>query len=393
MNKPHHVETIAVHAGREDFGDLGVHAPPIDLSTTYPFADLNEAVESLKELASGKGAAPNPVYARLHNPTVARFERAFAALEGTEAAVAFSSGMAAVTACLLAAKQQGKNHVVGVRPIYSSTDKLITSNYLGLEATWVSAEQLADAITSETALVVMETPVNPTIELQDIAGACIACDDVPLCVDSTFATPILQQPASCGASLVIHSGTKFIGGHSDVLAGVVACSEEWAERLREVRVFTGATLHPLSGYLLHRGLATLPLRVHRAQETAQVLAERLNSHAGVARVLYPTIDGCDPHKLLGTQMAGPGPMLSFEVKGGFAEADRLMQRLDLITPAVSLGSVDTLIQHPAGLTQRFVSEVARSTSGVSEGLLRLSVGLEHPEDLWADIEQALSEIE
>ncbi|MDX1439768.1 MAG: PLP-dependent transferase, partial [Rubricoccaceae bacterium] len=157
----------------------------------------------------------------------------------------------------------------------------------------------------------------------------------------------------------------------------------------EVRIFTGAVLHPLSGYLLHRGLATLPLRIKRSQETAQILAKRLFDHSSVSRVFYPSLDGCDPLELLGRQMRGPGPMLSFEVAGGFESADRLMQKLQLITPAVSLGSVDTLIQHPAGLTQRVVSEETRASGGVSGGLLRLSVGLEHPEDLWDDLEQAL----
>lgn len=378
-----------MHAGREKLSDLGVHAPPIDLSTTYPFSDLGAAVESLEALASGKGSVANPIYSRLLNPTVARFEEAFAQLEGTEAAVSFASGMAAMTACLLAARNEGKSHIVGVRPIYSSTDKLLTSGYLGFDATWTTADGIADAIRPETALVLIETPVNPTIELQDIAAAAKAAGNVPLCVDSTFASPVLQQPASLGAELVMHSGTKFLGGHSDVLAGVVACSEEWAERLREVRIFTGAILHPLSGYLLHRGLATLPLRVLRSQENAQVLAERLEAHPSVSRVFYPAVEGCDPNQLLERQMAGPGPMLSFEVEGGFDAANRLMQNLQLITPAVSLGSVDTLIQHPAGLTQRFVSEETRASGGVSEGLLRVSVGIEHPDDLWDDLRTSL----
>ena len=378
-------DTRAVHAGRDDLADLGVHALPIDLSTTYPFGDLTEAVESLDALVAGEGAAANPIYARLLNPTVARFEAGLAALEGTEAAVAFSSGMAALAAAVLAARSPEKNHVVGVRPIYGSTDRLLSAGYLGVEVTWTEASGIAEAVRGDTALVIVETPVNPTLELQDIAAAAAAAGDVPLLVDSTFASPVLQQPAALGAALVMHSGTKFLGGHGDVLAGVVGCSESWAKRLREVRVFTGGVLHPLAAYLLHRGLTTLPLRVRRAQETASTLATRLHAHPAVVRVHYPAIEGNDPRALLGRQMAGPGPMCSFEVAGGYAAATKLMRALRLITPAVSLGSVDTLIQHPAGLTQRVASG-----DGVSEGLLRMSVGLEAPEDLWADLKQALA---
>ena len=381
-------DTRAVHAGRTDLAGLGVHALPLDLSTTYPIADLGEAVESLDALTAGAGTAANPVYARLLNPTVARFETALAALEGTESAVAFASGMAATAACVLAARAPDKNHVIGVRPIYGSTDRLLSSGMLGVEMTWTDADGIAEAVRPETALVLVETPVNPTLELQDIAAAARAADAAPLGVDSTFASPVLQRPAALGAAFVIHSATKFLGGHGDVLAGVVACSEAWARRLREVRVFTGGVLHPLAAYLLHRGLTTLPLRVRRAQETASALAERLAAHPAVERVLYPGVEGGDPMGLLGRQMDGPGPMLSFDV-GTHAAAEALMQRLRLITPAVSLGSVDTLIQHPAGLTQRVVSDDTRLSGGVSPGLLRMSVGLEAPEDLWADLAQAL----
>ncbi len=383
------LETLAVHAGRDDLKDLGVHAPPIDLSTTYPFTDLDLAVESLDALVEGEASAANAIYARLHNSTVARFENGLAALEGVESAVAFASGMAALAACLLAARWDGKNHVVCVRPIYASTDRLISTGYLGMNVTWTDAKGIFDAIQEDTALVVMETPVNPTIELQDIEMAVDAAGKVPLCVDSTFASPVLQRPARHGATLVMHSATKYIGGHGDVLAGVVACSEEWAKRLREVRVFTGAVLHPMAAYLLHRGLTTLPLRVLRSQETACSLASSLAAHPEIERVYYPDADNGDPHGLVGRQMLGPGPMLSFSVRNGFEAANRVMGRLKIITPAVSLGSVDTLIQHPAGLSQRVVSEETRAAGGVSDGLLRLSVGLESPKDLWRDLERAL----
>jgi methionine-gamma-lyase len=220
-------------------------------------------------------------------------------------------------------------------------------------------------------------------------------------VDSTFATPVLQQPARLGAALVMHSGTKYLGGHGDVLAGVVACSEAWAARLRVVRILTGAVVHPLAAYLLHRGLPTLPLRVRRAQETATALAERLAGHARVGRVYHPSRPDRDPRGLVGEgrQMAGPGPMLAFEVlgadglptgEGAFRAADAFLRALRLATPAVSLGSTDTLAQHPAGLTQRVQTGAA---GAITEGLVRVSVGLEDADDLWADLAQALDAAE
>ena len=384
--------TRAVHAGRADLGALGVHALPIDLSTTYPFTDLDAATASLDAFVEGDGTAPNPVYARLHNPTVARFETALAELEAAEAAVAFGSGMAAMTAVLLAARQDG-THIVGVRPIYGTSDHLISSGLLGLDVTWTTADTVADAIRPETALVVIETPANPTLALVDIEYVVAQAGDVPVLVDSTFATPVLQQPLAHGAALVLHSATKFLGGHGDVVAGAVAGGEAWARRLRQVRVATGALLHPLAGYLLHRGLTTLPLRVERAQATAAALAARLVGRSGVRAVHYPGLPDGDPQGLVGRQLDGPGTMLAFEVEGGYDAARAVVENVRLMTPAVSLGSVDTLIQHPAGLTHRVLSDGARAEGGIAPGLLRLSVGLESDADLWADLAQAIACVE
>jgi cystathionine beta-lyase/cystathionine gamma-synthase len=396
-----HPDSLAVHAGRDDLRDLGVHAPPIDLSTTYPFRQLGDAVESLDAMmdGAGPGEAGGPVYSRLWSPTVGRFEAGLAALEGAEAAVAFASGMAAVTAALLAAREEGKNHVVGVRPIYGTTDRLLSSGLLGLDVTWTDEAGVAGALRDDTALVCVETPVNPTLDLADVAAVAEAAGSVPVLVDSTFGTPVLQRPLAHGAALVMHSATKFIGGHGDVLAGVVACSEAWAARLRRVRILTGAVLHPQGAYLLHRGLATLPLRVRRSQATATALAARLAAHPAVGTVYHPSLPGRD-RGLVGPdrQMAGPGPMLSFELlgpdgetdgPGAYAAAEAFLQALRLATPAVSLGSTDTLAQHPAGLTQRVASDAARSGSGVTAGLVRLSVGLEAADDLWDDLDRAI----
>ncbi len=384
------LETLAVHAGRGGLTGLGVHAPPIDLSSTYPLGALDEATASLEELAAGARSAASPVYGRLYNPTVARFEEALAEFEGTEDSVAFGSGMAAITASLLAARaRRGGSHVVAVRPVYGTTDHLLGSSLLGMTVTWVPVGEVGAAIRPDTAVVVIETPGNPTLGLVDIADVVRQAGDVPVMVDSTFATPVLQRPCSLGAAMTLHSATKFLGGHGDVMAGVVACDNAWAVELRKVRLATGALLHPLGAYLLHRGLPTLPLRVKAAQAGAQHLAHRLAGHPAVQRVLYPGLDACDPQRLIGRQMSGPGTVVSFEVSGGLAAAARVMSAVRLITPAVSLGSTDTLIQHPAGLTHRVVSEEARTAGGITPGLLRLSVGLEDPEDLWRDLAAAL----
>jgi methionine-gamma-lyase len=380
--------TLAVHAGREDFIELGVHAPPLDLSSTYPVPDPDAATVGLDLMVAGARPAGNPVYARLHNPTVARFEDALARLEGAESAVAYASGMAAMTAALFVAAQEGR-HVVAVRPLYGSTDHLLACKLLGLDVTFTSPDGVADAVRPDTSLVILETPANPTLDLADIRAVADAAGDVPLLVDSTFATPVLQRPLAHGATLVLHSATKFLGGHGDVIAGVIATDEATACKLRQVRVLTGALLHPLAAFLLLRGLPTLPLRVERAQSTASELARRLAGHPTVARVLYPGLDGADPERLVGRQMSGPGSIVSFELPTAEA-AKALMRGLSLITPAVSLGSTDSLIQHPAGLTHRVVSADARASMGIGDGLLRLSVGLESMEALWTDLSVGLA---
>lgn len=383
------LDTMAVHAGREDFRELCVHAPPIDLSTTNPLPDPLTGGEELGHLALGGDMRSSAVYARLYNPTVARFERGLSQLEGTEATVAFGSGMAAMSALLLAVKEEG-NHVVAVRPMYGSSDHLLASGLLGMEADFCTADEVGAHIRPDTALVYIETPSNPTLGLIDIADVVRQAGKVPVCVDSTFATPVLQRPVEHGATFVLHSGTKFLGGHGDVIAGTLSTSEAWASRLRQVRVMTGALVHPLGAFLLHRGMQTLPLRVRAAQANARALAERLGGHPSVERVFYPGLPGGDPQGLLGRQMHGPGSLLSFELRGGLDAALALLSKVRLATPAVSLGSCDTLIQHPWTMTHRVVPEDTKRETGITEGLIRLSVGVEDAEDLWRDLEQALA---
>ncbi|MDF3290248.1 trans-sulfuration enzyme family protein [Streptomyces silvisoli] len=380
-------DTAAVHAGRGDLRTLGVHVPPVDLSTTNPLPDVEIGGDSYEALATGGTPfdGGSHVYQRLWNPTTARFEQALAEVEHCAEAVAFSSGMAAITACLLAARAEDRGHVVAVRPLYGGTDHLLATGLLGTEVTWAEPDRIAEALRPDTGLVVVETPANPTLELIDLAAVAERCGDVPLLVDNTFATPVLQQPALHGATLVVHSATKYLGGHGDVLAGVVATNAEWARRLRPVRALTGGILHPLAGYLLHRGLQTLPLRVRHQCASADKLAGRLAEHPAVERVFYPGLPECDPLGLIGRQMSGPGAVISLAVDGGYRAAAGAAANCRLITHAVSLGGVDTLIQHPAALTHRPVAAEAKPNASI----LRVSVGLEDVEDLYEDLDQAL----
>lgn len=382
--------TRAVHAGRHDFQQLGVHAPPIDLSSTYPTPDLDAAARSFDSLASGDAPQGSFIYQRLFNPTTDRAERAVAELEGAEDAAAFASGMAAFTAVLLAAKSRG-SHVIAVRPLYGTSDHLLSCGLLGLTVTWATQDTVADAITPETALVVIETPANPTLALVDIAHVVRQAGAVPVLVDSTFATPVLQRPLEHGAALVLHSATKFLGGHGDILAGVVAGPHALVRDIKHIRALTGGLIHPLAAYLLQRGLPTLALRVERAQATAQVIAWRLAEDPRVRGIHYPGLPGQDPRGLLGRQMGGPGSVLSFELASDDPAVMRaFVGALRLVTPAVSLGSTDTLIQPPSVLTHRVVDAADREHAGISAGLLRLSIGLEDARDVWADIERALA---
>ncbi|MFI6644139.1 trans-sulfuration enzyme family protein [Streptomyces sp. NPDC050504] len=367
--------TEAVHAGREDLAALGLHAPPLDLSTTYPSYDSRGEAARIDEFArTGARLEGPPVYARLDNPTNARFEAALARLEGADDAVAFASGMAALTAVLLARASLGLRHVVAVRPLYGCSDHLLAAGLLGTEVTWTDVAGIAEAIRPDTGLVMVETPANPTLAEVSVRAVAHACGSVPLLVDNTFATPVLQRPLEDGARMVLHSATKYLGGHGDVMGGVVACDDGFARTLRQVRFATGGVLHPMAGYLLLRGLSTLPVRVRAASATAAELARRLADDPRTARVHYPKIGGA---------------MVSFEVHG---DPHEVVSGVRLITPAVSLGSVDTLIQHPASISHRIVDEGDRHAAGVHDRLLRMSVGLEDVEDLWRDLDRALGPV-
>ncbi|MDJ0336843.1 PLP-dependent aspartate aminotransferase family protein [Cryobacterium sp. PH31-O1] len=384
-SKPH-FETLAVHAGMDGLTEAGVHVPGIDLSTTNPLRGVETGGESYENLATGGSPEPgdSAVYQRLWQPGVARFESALAALERADGTVAFATGMAALTATLIATVTAGKPHIVALRPLYGGTDHVLASGLLGTTVTWTDLAGVAAAIRSNTGLVVLETPANPTLELTDIRAVVAAVGDVPVLVDNTFATPVLQRPIESGATLVLHSATKFLGGHGDAMGGTVSGPQEWMVRLRKVRALTGGLLQPFNAYLLHRGLRTLPIRVRAQQDTAGVIAARLNEHPALTRVLYPGLPGQDLQGLIGRQSAGAGSLIALDL-GSYAGAVRFTEALKLITHAVSLGGVDSLVQHPASLTHRPVAAEARPGAGI----VRLSIGLEHVDDLLDDILNAL----
>lgn len=386
LNDDARFETLAVHGGMSGLRDQGSHVPPLDFSTTNPLRGIESGGDSYEHLATGHPLedGSSAVYQRLWQPGVARFEESLAALEGAEAAVAFSTGMAALSAVLIACVRAGTGHVVALRPLYGGTDHVLASGFLGTTVTWCDPGDVAGAIRPDTGLVLLESPANPTLELLDIAAVVAQAGDVPVMVDNTFASPVLQQPIRHGATLVMHSATKFLGGHGDVMGGVIAGPEKWMIRLRQVRALTGGLLHPFAAYLLHRGLRTLPVRVRAQQETAALLAARLDGHPAVRSVLYPGLPGGDPQNLIGRQLAGPGSIVALDL-GTFAAATAFAEACRLVTHAVSLGGVDSLVQHPASLTHRPVAEEARPGAGI----VRLSIGLEHLEDLMADLERAL----
>ena len=367
--------------------ESGSHVPVIDLSTTNPVSGVESGGDSYENLATGGELIPghSAVYQRLWQPGVARFEDGLSALEGAEGTAAFATGMAALTAVLIASVAAGKPHVVALRPLYGGTDHVLATGLLGTTVTWVDAAGVAAAIRATTGLVILESPANPTLELTDIRAVVDAAGGVPVLVDNTFATPVLQRPIESGATLVMHSATKYLGGHGDAMGGTISGPADWMVRLRQVRALTGGLLHPFGAYLLHRGLRTLPVRVRAQQATAGEIARRLVGHPALSRVLYPALPGQDPQGLIGRQTSGAGSLLALEFVGGFDAAVRFTEACILITHAVSLGGVDSLVQHPASLTHRPVEASAKPGAGI----VRISIGLEHADDLTADILTAL----
>lgn len=383
-------DTLAVHAGEAPEHD-GALDPPVVLSSAFAFADARDAAERFT------GERPGPIYSRWRNPTVEALERKIAALEGAEACAALASGMAAVHGCVAAFASAG-DHVVAPRGIYAETARLLRGHFarFGVETTFVDATDLGAleaAMRPTTRVVYVETPANPSLAITDLAGAARVAHagGARLIVDSTFATPYHQRPLEHGADLVVHSATKALCGHGDAIGGVVAGSASDVERVREEGVRTcGGALSPLSSMLIARGVRTLALRMERASASAFELARRLSEHPRVERVSYPGLPSHPGHAVAVRQMRrGFGALVALEVRGGLAAGARAYDAVEVIARAVSLGDVRSLLTHPASTTHASLSPEQRREGGVGEGLMRLSVGIEDVEDLWADLDRAL----
>ena len=340
------------------------------------------------------------VYARIppNTPTHAVLAEKFAALEGGEAGQTFASGMAAITAVVLTVLKQG-DHLISTDVVYGCTYSLFSEVLprLGIDVSFVDTSELENvkkAFKPETKMVFLETPANPTMTVCDITEiAGLAREHGALCVvDNTFATPYFQKPLELGADLSLSSCTKYIGGHADLLGGIVAGNRDFMKSLAPVVGYTGGIMGPHEAWLCIRGLKTLHIRMERHAENAMKVAEFLESRPEIEWVRYPGLPSHPQHELARKQMSGYSGMLSFELRGGIEAGRKLMDNVRLCSLAVSLGATDTLIQHPASMTHACVPLEVRKRVGITDGLVRLSVGIEDPEDIIADLEQALEKI-
>jgi methionine-gamma-lyase len=384
------LHTKAIHGGLDPQAHRGAVSVPIYQSSTFAFPSAEEGA------ARFAGSSPGPIYTRIGNPTNQALESCVAELEDGCGAVATATGMAAVSAVFLALLRQG-DHVVATHPLYGSSRALLTRYFsrLGVTSTFVAAHDgaaLAAAIRPETRLVYIETPANPTLDLVDLAAASVAARaaGVPLIVDNTFAGPHLQRPIAWGADIVLHSMTKSLNGHSDVIAGIVVAREPaMLATLREAAITFGLTIDPHQAWLVLRGIRTLGMRVERAQENAMAIARWLEQHEEVAWVRYPGLPSHPQFELAQRQMSGPGSVIAFELRGGTEAGRVLMNSVRMITLAVSLGGIESLIEHPASMTHKGMPEEEQRRQGITSGLVRLSAGCEDLDDLVADLAQAL----
>lgn len=386
-------DTRAVHAGTDGRGHFGALSVPIYHASTFELPDFDEGVAIHNE------ERPGYYYGRLGNPTRSAFESAVAELEGAEASVAFASGMAAVSGLVLSLLRTG-DHIVAPASGYSTTVNLFNylSGHFDINTTFVDASDAANygaAIRENTKLLWVETPSNPLLNITDIAAvASIACERGIYCiVDNTFATPYNQQPLSLGAQAVVHSATKYLGGHSDVTAGVVAGDAGVVDRIRErAGKYFGGNISPEAAWLILRGIKTLALRMDRHNNNAFAVANMLARQDIVRTVHYPGLPDHRGHDIAARQMKnGFGGILSFELDS-LADCKSFIDNLSLCKLATSLGGVETLVQHSASMTHASLDADERKRSGISEGLIRISVGIEDADDICADIDQALQHI-
>ncbi|MEW7008615.1 methionine gamma-lyase [Lentilitoribacter sp. EG35] len=390
-NHPNSFSTLAIHHGYDPMENEGALTPPLHLTSTFAF----ETAEAGGELFAGDRAGH--IYSRISNPTCDLLERRIAILEGAEAGLALASGMGAITATMWTLLAPG-DEVILDKTLYGCTFSFMQHGLtkFGITVTHVDLtvpDNLERAISAKTKIVYFETPANPNMRLVDIQAISeIAhANDTYVVVDNTYATPYLTQPAKHGADIVLHSATKYLGGHGDVVAGLLAGSEELVSQIRlyGMKDMTGAVMAPFNAMLILRGLKTLELRMDRHCSSAATIAAMLEDVPAVQKVWYPGLDSFEQHDLAKRQMSQFGGMIAFELEGGIDAGRNLMNNLQLITRAVSLGDAETLVQHPATMTHSTYTAEERALHGISEGLVRLSIGLEGVDDVLQDLEQAL----
>lgn len=384
------IDTECIHAGPEPDPLFGSVAPPIYQTSTFVFKTPEEGA------ARFAGKDPGFIYTRMGNPTIAMLEATVAALEEGESALATSSGMSASSTVFFALLSAG-DHIVCSSSVYGPSRVVLERDFsrFGVESTMVDTsdlELLAEAVTDRTKVVFVESPTNPTLAITDLekAAEIAHAAGAYLVVDNTFMSPVLQKPFRFGADIVLHSVTKFLNGHSDVVGGVLVFrDEDLMKRVRGVLHYLGGTMDPHQAWMVLRGVKTLAMRVRTAQENAKALAQVLADHPAVDWVRYPGLPGHKQADLISRQMAGPGSLISFEIKGGIEAGKKILNGVHLPALAVSLGGVESLIQHPASMTHAAMGHQDRLDAGITDGLVRLAVGCEDKDDLVADLKQAL----
>jgi methionine-gamma-lyase len=386
----HGSQTNAVHAGEGNKHGVGVGVgTPIARTSTFTFSSTAE----MKLWAEGKSKAY--IYTRYGNPTLAIAEQKIAALEGAEAAVVTASGMAAISSALLGALKCG-DELISTAQLYGGTYRLMRDVFgdLGIKVHHVGTDLagIEDLVNSRTRVLYVESPTNPTVRLVDVSKAAQFAKKHNLVsiIDNTFATPVLQQPIKLGYDIVVHSATKALAGHSDVIAGVAVGNKKWMERVQHMVIYLGGSMDPEAAYLLNRGIKTLGLRVRKQCENAMAVAKVLEKHPKVARVFYPGLPSHPDYKLAKRQMRGFGSMLAFDLKGGLPAARRVCDRVQLFLLAASLGGVESLVVLPIYTSHYNMTAEELARAGVSPGMVRVSIGIEDSEDLIADLQQALA---
>ncbi|MCE1167939.1 MAG: aminotransferase class I/II-fold pyridoxal phosphate-dependent enzyme [Sphingobacteriia bacterium] len=381
-----------IHGG-EHHDELGSAVTPIYQTSTFRFNDSDHGARLFA------GEEQGYIYTRIGNPTIVDLEKTIANLEHGFGGIGTSSGMGAVTTVYMALLGQG-DHMIGHEAVYGPSRVVMESLFkkFGVESTFLDTSDIKNveaAIRPNTKLIYLETPANPTMGIADIKAISELAKkhNIKVCVDNTFCSPYLQTPLDLGADVVLHSMTKFINGHADIVGGMIVCKTEADYKLvRGVMVSMGCNMDPHQAFLTRRGLKTLAIRIDRAQENAIKVADFLNSHPNVEWVKYPGLPSHPQYELAKKQMKGPGAMISFEVKGGVSAGKIVMNNVKLALLAVSLGGIETLIQHPASMTHSKMAAADKLKAGITDGLIRLSVGIEDVEDIIADLDQALKSI-